>query len=498
MRQYVWLGLAGALSVAAYAPLEFWWLMPFCLAVVYFFWSKETTPFQAFKQGFVYAICQFGIGVSWVYVSLHTFGNMPPIMAGAAVLLFTLTLSLFYSVVGYIFVVVSAQYDDSRYLIRALLFASLWVLADWSRTFVLTGFPWLDVGYSQTTRLLSHYAPVGGVYLVSFILLLIAALITQVVIYHSLIKKAALPFVIICVLLLGGTILKTVQWTTVAGDDVKVALVQANIPIEKKWQPSFRDTLLQRYVDLLPKIPVDLVVFSETALPMYLHNMSPELWKTFSANADSLVAGITEVDRLNERLYNSAVMTCGAEQKIYRKQHLVPFGEYLPLRPLLSWILDYLQLPMSDFSSWTKPQTMNCGDLKIALSICYEDAFSEEIRSNLGDGQIMVNISEDAWFGNSLAPHQRRQMAQMRAQELSRPMVRSSNSGPSNLIDANGVMIAASQQFSQQTLIGKVSPRIGSTPFLNYGIWVIYASGLWVLGAIIVRLRFKVKPVIFF
>ena len=486
MLQYALLALAGALSVASYAPLEYWWLMPFCLMVVYFFWSKEAQAIQAFKQGFVFAFFQFGVGVSWVYVSLHNFGNMPPLMAGAAVVLFVLVLALFYAAVGYVFVLLSVRLHS---LMRVLLFASLWVLADWSRTFVLTGFPWLDVGYSQTTRILSAYAPIGGIYLVSFMLLLFAALLVNVIVMlRESTKNMVTPALLAVGIVACAIIIKPVQWTNPTGDELSVALIQANIPIEDKWQPAFRDTLLARYFELLPKSPVDLTVLSETALPFYLHNTTADFWQKLSANSGSLIAGITEADLNSNRLYNSAVMTCGAEQQVYRKQHLVPFGEYLPLRNALSWVLDYLQLPMSDFSAWEQPQSLDCGELKIALSICYEDAFSREIRSNLGDGQVLVNISEDAWFGDSLAPHQRRQMAQMRAQELSRPMVRSSNSGPSNLIDADGSMIIASQQFSQQTVLGKVMPRTGHTPFLSYGLWAIYLAGFITLLAVVKKL----------
>lgn len=489
MRQYVLLGVAGALSVAAFAPVEFWWLMPFCLMVVCFHWFNEKRPSKAFKQGFVFALFQFGIGVSWVYVSLHNFGNMPPLMAGAAVFLFVIVLALFYAIVGYLFVTLSCRFAKTQIIIKALLFASLWILADWSRTFVLTGFPWLDVGYSQTTQLLSAYAPIGGIYLVSFVLLVIVALLTQLLLIDRLSYRTICPPTLIIVSLIVLAFgLKFIKWSTPVGEEISVALVQADIPIEQKWQSSFRDTLLKRYFDLLPKTPVDLVVFSETAMPFYLHNTTSEFWEALSANSSTLITGITEADASTDQLYNSAVMTCdGQEQQLYRKQHLVPFGEYLPLRKALSWVLDYLQLPMSDFSAWKQPQSLNCGQLKVALSICYEDAFAEEIRSNLGDGQVLVNISEDAWFGDSLAPHQRRQMAQMRAQELSRPMVRSSNSGPSNLINAEGEIIASSKQFSQETLVGKVMPRTGSTPFLSYGIWVVYLAGLVAFFALVLK-----------
>ena len=485
MREYFLLALAGSLSVASYAPLEYWWLMPLCLMVIYFYWSKETSPLQAFKQGFVFAFFQFLVGVSWVYVSLHTFGNMPPVMAGIAVILFVLIWAVLHGLVGYVFALLSSK---SHKWFQVILFASLWVIADWSRTFIVGGFPWLDVGYSQTTRFLSSYAPIGGVYLVSFALLLISAFFMQLLMNLRRSKQGVvIPALSIVCISASAIALKPVQWTEPTGEAISVALVQADIPIESKWEQSFRDELLTRYYELLPKSPTDLVVFAETALPFYLHNTTDEFWESLSANAGSLIAGVIESDPITGKLYNSAVMTCGAERQVYRKHHLVPFGEYLPLRRFLSWLLDYLQIPMSDFSSWKQPQSLDCGGLKVALSICYEDAFSGEIRSNLNDGEVLVNISEDAWFGDSLAPHQRRQMAQMRAQELSRPMVRSSNSGPSNLIDENGSIIVASEQFSQQTVAGEIMPRAGKTPFLSFGLWVIHLSGLIVFCAVVNR-----------
>lgn len=486
MKQNLWVGLAGALSVAAYAPLEWWWLMPFCLAVLYWHW-RDATPKQAAQFGFVFAIGQFGVGVSWVYVSLYTFGNMPPLMAGVAVFLFVALLACFFAALGYCFSLLRQTSLSRWWLARALLFASLWVLADWSRSIAFTGFPWLDVGYTQTTQWLSGFAPIGGVYLVSFMLLLVAVLLAELfhVLYLRQVEKISqgkivLFGVMIAVVYLSGAGLTTVQWSLPKAEPISVGLVQANIPIEQKWQPEFRNELLQRYVDLMPKQAVDLVVWPETAMPLYLHHTNTQFWQQFATNETSLIAGITELSLPDEKLYNAAIMTCGQEQLLYRKNHLVPFGEYLPLRRVFSWVLDYLQLPMSDFSSWSGQQAMNCGELKIALSICYEDAFANEIRANLGEGEVLVNISEDAWFGDSLAPHQRRQMAQMRAQELARPMVRSANSGPSSLIDADGRILLSTEQFVEQSAVGLVYPRTGFTPFTHLGLWIVYFAGLWV------------------
>jgi len=165
----------------------------------------------------------------------------------------------------------------------------------------------------------------------------------------------------------------------------------------------------------------------------------------------------------------------------------VPFGEYLPLRALFSWVLDYLQLPMSDFSAWQGKQAIECNGLKISLSICYEDAFSSKIANNLGDGEVLINISEDAWFGRSIAPHQRQQMAQMRAQETARPILRGSNTGPSTFVSYKGEIIQETPMFKQQVLIAEVQPRVGETPYVKYGLWIIFLSGLFCACLVIKR-----------
>ncbi len=241
--------------------------------------------------------------------------------------------------------------------------------------------------------------------------------------------------------------------------------------------------MISRYVRLSKADPVDLLVFPETALPVFRHNVTPDYWTSLRSHHGGILSGITELGGpdVGGAMYNSAVVNCEAEDKtvqaeqVFRKSHLVPFGEYLPLRSMFSWVLDYLQLPMSDFSAWEGKQSIRCGGVNIAVSICYEDAFALEIARGLGDGGLMINISEDAWFGDSLAPHQRQQMAQMRAIETARPMVRSSNSGPSTFIDHNGLILQESEMFDELMLRSSVQPREGDTLFVRFGAWLIYA-----------------------
>ena len=202
------------------------------------------------------------------------------------------------------------------------------------------------------------------------------------------------------------------------------------------------------------------------------------------------MTGLLDSSGTDQKVFNAATLACDGQTQLYRKRHLVPFGEYLPLRFLFNWVLEYLEFPMSDFASWQGQQALGCGEsIKIGLSICYEDAFAAEYREHLGDATILVNISEDAWFGDSFAPHQRTQMAQMRARELARPMVRSSNPGPSFVIDHTGEIKIISDQYQVATFVEKVQPHTGDTLFKRFGNWIIYLSFLLVLASVLINRR---------
>lgn len=481
--------LTGALSIAAYAPLEWWWLMFPCVMSLYFL-LQNSSPKQSFYLAFSFGLAQFGIGASWVYVSLTHYGNMPMLMAGAGVLLFVSALALFTGLIGLCF---SRLKTQTHFYLNTIIFSSLWVIAEWLRSVVLTGFPWLDVGYSQTTQWLSAYAPIGSVYLVSFFCIFVSALLLSCV-QHKNICAALGIALVACT----GFVLKDVPWSQVAGKAHDIVLVQGNIPIQQKWQASYQNTLFTRYSTEIHQYKADLVILPETALPVYLDQTNAHFWQQLQGQNNAILSGIIERDFQSNQIFNSAVLSCNDNSKnndnnnrnsdlqIYQKQHLVPFGEYLPLRKYFSWVLDYLQLPMSDFSSGSRTGTrqnelrqkeLSCEGLNINVSICYEDAFASGMRNSLSDSSaILVNISEDAWFGDSLAPHQRVQMAQMRAQELSRPMLRSANSGPSTYINHQGKVLASTKQFTKESLLVSVSPRTGKTPFVRFGLWIVWLS----------------------
>lgn len=468
----------GAMQVFAFAPFNYWPLSFVSLAA-FFYLSYSFTTKTAFLNGLIYGYGLYLVGVSWVYVSLSTYGGMPLWMGSIAVLGFAGILALFIGLSCYVVV----RFFPVKQ--RLLVWPIVWLVFEWMKSWVLTGFPWLDLGYTQTSTWLFGWAPIGGVYLVSFLVLTLAAALVRV-------AQSRKPLAFAAVLAVVGISywVNTLTWSQAVGEPLQVGIVQANVPITNKWQPEKRDELIAKYRKLSQKIqsenPADLIIWPETALPLYMQQTDSAFWKNIRPDGAALLTGIMDSPSIAQgnldESYNAAVLSCQGEAQVYRKRHLVPFGEYLPLRFVFNWVLEYLELPMSDFSSWQGKQALECGAIKVGLSICYEDAFADEYRWHIGDATLLVNISEDAWFGDSFAPHQRAQMAQMRARELARPLVRSANSGPSLFIDERGVIKALTPQFSVHTMSRSVQPHTGDTPYAKIGNWIIWLSLLVLTG----------------
>ncbi len=477
--------LLGAIQVLAFAPFEYWPLAFISLGL-YFYLTDTLKPKMAFFAGLAYGYGLYGVGVSWVYVSLNTYGGMPMWMGIIAVLGFAGILALFIASAS----AVAAILFPKRF--RLIFIGFVWVIFEWMKSWVLTGFPWLDIGYTQTPSWLFSWAPIGGIYLISFIVVIISSLLVLALKLYLAKQKliALLAMTTVVVLLLMSFMSDRASWSNPIGSPIDIGIVQANVPINEKWQTDVRERLIEKYQSLSQQLTarqnIDLLVWPETALPLYMQQTNADFWNKVTPTNTALLTGIMDSPSIAQgnldESYNAAVLSCDGQTQIYRKRHLVPFGEYLPLRFLFNWVLEYLELPMSDFSSWQGAQSLNCGAIKVGLSICYEDAFAAEYREFVGDATVLVNISEDAWFGDSLAPHQRRQMAQMRARELSRPMIRSANSGPSLFIDQRGTLLAATAQFEVAVLARQVQAHTGDTPFKRYGNWIVGVSFLMLLG----------------
>jgi apolipoprotein N-acyltransferase len=456
--------LLGAASVLGFAPFLLFPIPIVALALLVRLW-QGATPRMAALQGYAFGAGLFLAGVSWVYVSMHVFGGMPLLLAGLAAVLFCCVLALFPALAGYVF----ARLRRDRILADALLTAAAWTLAEWLRGWVLTGFPWLAFGYAQTPPSpLAGYAPLLGTYGVGFIAALIAAL-------------AGLTFgrrgrwlpsgAAIATLLAVGLGLTSTEWTQPSGKPVSVSLLQGNIEQSLKWRPERLQQSLDTYLRLARAHPAQLVVLPETALPLMLDQLPrdyvAELRRAAPGGKGDVLLGIAAQDAQG-RYYNSAVGFTTEGIQSYRKSHLVPFGEFTP--PAFAWTLALLKIPMSNFSpgATVQPPLVLAGE-KVAVNICYEDVFGEEIIRALPGATLLVNLSNTAWFGDSLAQPQHLQIAQMRALETGRFMLRATNTGMTAIVNPRGRVERVLAPFGEGALVGEVSGYTGATPYVRWG-----------------------------
>ena len=459
--------LAGITYVFAFAPYNFSLLAFLSMACLFWLWLKTSTKKEAFLLGWLFGFGQFGVGVSWMYVSLTTFGGMPMALACLAVLFLVMGLAFFPAVVGLI------QHYFSNCQVRFRLvfaMAPLWVFFEWVREWLFTGLPWLAAGYSQTENFLSVWATFGGVYILSLVIVLIVCCVLLLFTAHRVFAVC-----LAIVLAVSTYVLYQQNWTMPDQRSLSVKLVQGNVSIWDKWNSEKSDEILAKYLALSEQgQATDLVIWPEAAAPVLMQQLPVKfienLNKIQSRNTYTMF-GVIERDPNTGGFYNSVTTTQqDGSFAFYRKVHLVPFGEFLPFKFLLQWLLDYLHIPMSDFSSYDHSQIpINVKGIKIGVSICYEDAFANVIRASMPNADLLVNVSEDAWFGDSLAPHQRLQMAQMRAIENARTLVRVSNNGLSAVINYKGQIEKISPQFETQVLDYQAQIRTGSTPFSLWG-----------------------------
>ncbi|MBX3675550.1 MAG: apolipoprotein N-acyltransferase [Rhodocyclaceae bacterium] len=456
--------LLGAASVLGFAPFYLFPVPLITLALLAWLW-QGAAPRTAAMQGFTFGAGCFLAGVSWVYVSMHVFGGMLPLLAGLAAFLFCCLLAMFPALAGFAF----ARLRSGRLWADALLFASVWTLTEWLRSWVLTGFPWLSFGYAQTPPSpLAGYAALLGVYGVGFAAALVAVLcgLTLPRRERWLSSGAAI------VALLGvGAGLATIEWTQPVGKPVSVSLLQGNIEQSLKWKPERLQQSLETYLRLARAHPAQLIVLPETALPLMFDQLPrdyvAELRRPAQDRKGDVLLGIAAQDAQG-RYYNSAAGFAQENIQFYRKSHLVPFGEFTP--PAFAWTLALLKIPMSNFSPGAAAQPpLALAGQKVAVNICYEDVFGGEIIRALPEATLLVNLSNTAWFGDSLAQPQHLQIAQMRALETGRPMLRATNTGMTAIVSPRGRVERVLPPFSEGALVAEVSGYTGATPYVRWG-----------------------------
>jgi len=487
-----WRGDIAALFFGGLTPLAF---APFNLFPVIFvgiaalFYIVDNTPNlpRVLLRGFLFGLGYFGLGVSWVSISMVRFGGMSLPLSIALTALLVLFLALYIAGVGYLGRKIFARASARIRLL--LLYPSFWVVLEWVRGWLFTGFPWIDVGYSQVLSPLAGWLPVVGVYGVTFAVAICAGCLVLLVYEQG--KKLANAGLLLVAVLMSGGLLRLVDWAEPAGKPLTASLIQGNIPQELKWIPQERQPTIDLYTRLTRQHwNSDVIIWPETALPAYYHQAEEflkQLAREAHANNTSMLIGVPYMDINNgqRRYYNSAVVLNNSDIQFYHKYHLVPFGEYVPLKWLLGDFLGFLRIPMADFSHSDKHAPLvSMSGLKGAVSICYEDAFGEEVINGLPAANFLINISNDAWFGDSLAPRQHLQKAQVRALETARPMLRATNNGISAVIDHTGKILASSPLFKQDVLTVGFQPMQGSTPYTMLGNYpVLVLAGLLLLLA---------------
>ncbi|MBS1269563.1 MAG: Apolipoprotein N-acyltransferase [Gammaproteobacteria bacterium] len=483
---------AGCIAVLGFGPFGYFWATLLSASVLVWLWWDATTR-RAVWLGFVYGAGMFGTGVSWVYVSMYVYGGMPPWMAVLVVIVFVALLSLYPALVGWIYRAFLVRQPS----IGALAgLPALWAVSEWVRGWAFSGFPWLSLGYSQADSWLSGWSPVLGVYGVSWLLMLTAVLLVAILKYHGRLRWYAAT--VIAVVWLGGLALNQVRWAELSGGPLDVALVQGNVSLDRKWAVDQRPAIMNHYLNLTNNLEDrDLIIWPESALPYYIREVADRIWLSMRRHPADFILGLLEraSDRNRVYTFNSVVSITGNDPQIYRKTHLVPFGEYLPLEPLLGWIINYLHIPMSDFTAWKDAGqgSVRAAGTDIGVTICYEDAFPAELMKSLPEAKLLINVSEDAWFGDSLAPHQRIQMARMRAMETARPMLRAANTGVSAIIDHRGTVTVKSSQFVTAVVEGSVQPMQGTTLYVFWGNGAVLGiAGILLLLSL--PLGFRSKP----
>jgi len=501
----------GATTVLGFAPFGLFPLPLLTLAGLFALWRRSASPFEAALLGLAWGLGFFLTGVSWVYVSLHDVGGMAAPLAAAATLLFCAYLALFPALAGWAFRRIAgrplaaegaprsggkatasgmrdADFEDaaaasasavasphagpllcapaspdfsSQPIADALLVAGVWTLSEWLRGGLFTGFPWLALGYSQSPPSpLADYAPLAGSYGVAFITALIAALL-------AFGWRRFWPAMLAVLLIAVGFALRGIAWTEPAGAPLQVALLQGNVPQGLKWDPNRLSLSIETYLRLARENPAPLTVLPETAIPLLFDEVPRDVLRGLTANGEVLL-GVAVRTAQGGYVNGAVALTPELRSQGYAKQHLVPFGEFVP--PGFSWFFDLVRIPMSNFTAGPARQpALAIGGQLVMPNICYEDLFGEEIIRALPKATLLVNISNTAWFGDSLAQPQHLQIAQLRAMETGRPMLRATNTGMTAAVAPDGRVVAVLPPFTRAALRVEVQGHRGLTPFARHG-----------------------------
>jgi apolipoprotein N-acyltransferase len=471
--------LVGAATVFGFAPFGAALVPIAMLTLLALMWQDAAMPRLAARLGFAFGLGLFGAGVSWVYVALNTFGGMPLPLAAVATAGFCAYLALFPAAAGWL----AARFTAPRSWQRAIAGAAAWTAMEWLRSALFTGFGWLSLGYSQPPgSLLAGYAPIGGTFAVTLAVAFAAAFLALAIDAFARAAPGRAIAWLAAILAIGleGGVLGQFTWTAPVGAPVAVSLVQGNVAQDAKFDPEFRQRTFDLYAELVHASRGRLVVLPESALPVFAGEVPEalllDMLRAVAARDGDVMVGLFTLEPplpgdFEPRYFNSVVTLGASESQLYRKRHLVPFGETIPLEPVVGWIMrSLLSIPLaSQARGDPDPPPLAIAGQKVAANICYEDAFGADIRPQAAAATLLVNVTNDAWYGRSLAAEQHHQISAMRALETGRPMLRATNTGITSAIAHDGREIARLPWFTRGILEVEVTGRQGATPFVRFG-----------------------------
>ncbi|SOB78398.1 Apolipoprotein N-acyltransferase [Marinobacter sp. LV10R510-11A] len=494
-----WLGaatlvVAGALQTLTFSPFHFWWLGPVSMLLI----LLVTIPLAAkklFSAGWLTGMGLFGSGASWVYISISEFGNTSIAISILLTVAFVAGLALVPALAFWLW----SKLAKSSAVRRLILFPAIWVLGDWLRSWLLTGFPWLYLGTAHTDGPLAGLAPVAGVHGLTFLIAASGAAIFATGWFITRQRHASAGVVAVAALIpwLAAPALNRVDWTDISAEPISVAAMQGNIPQQIKWDPEFLKDQIVAYLGMTePYWDTDLILWPETAIPIPQDQAGKiiEHIKENLGEESTLITGIPWYgfsERAGGFTYHNSIMAIGNGEGIYHKQKLVPFGEYVPLEGVLRGLIGFFDLPMSSFTRGPKNQApLLANGIKVMPFICYEVAYPDFLARNAVNTDLLLTISNDGWFGDSVGPLQHLQIARMRALETGRYMIRGTNNGVTAIIDNKGQITARIPQFERAVLTGEVFKASGSTPYMTTASWPVLTLAL----ILIVFVRERVIP----
>ncbi len=450
---------AGVLLTLSLAPFHHPTLAFISAALLLIVWS-QCSPKVAALRGLFYGIGSFGTGVHWVYVAIHQYGHAEFIFALLLTGLFIVVLSLYPCAQGYVLNRFFPRPSATKFFIA---YPASWVVADLLRGWVFTGFPWLYLGYSQMDFLLKYFAPFGSVFLITFITVFGGAVLISP--YFLKRYQWISAMLILLVLFVGGYALSLQKISLQNGVPLNISIVQGNIPQQEKWDAQKIIQTIDKYQHLSETLwSSELIIWPEAAMPVFQTSAKliiDELNKKAIDHNSHLIFGIPLKE---DEQYFNGLMLIGKQHGTYKKQHLVPFGEYTPFEPLSSWVMNKLDIPMSDATPGPKNQKLlEVKGVKIASFICYEIIFPFLVRTSSAEANLLLVISDDSWYADSVAKYQHLQMAQMRALETHRYIIFSTNTGVTAIIKPDGEIQDKLQEDTTGTLSSTVFGLSGKT-----------------------------------